>query len=285
MCKNFLKRLMFLISTHKIIVLSLCCFSEILFLGGKLHADSFDKRLQYYFKDTKDLETKKQKARRVVAQKHGRVIKYKLIKKSAVQSKKGKAKTAADKMVDAGLITASMVKKNRWFVQKPYETSFIKISSIKRYQPPPLNQVEIGKISRKAFKISKKRSRETGPVKPDILYSEETSIGVLQMTRARARDTGTVKPDILYSESAGRDAQIISRTRARDTGTVKPDILYSASVSREAKSIVNKRSEKFPVATKDLVFSAEMIKNMGRIPPRKNIPFKSEPSSVEKIAE
>ena len=257
MCKNFLKRLKFLISTHKIIVLSLCCFSEILFLGVKLHADSFDKRLQYYFKDTKDLETKKQKARRVVAQKHGRVIKYKLIKKSAVQSKKGKAKTAADKMVDAGLITASMVKKNRWFVQKPYETSFIKIRSIKRYQPPPLNQVEIGKISRKAFEISKKRARETGPVKPDILYSEETSIGVLQMTRARARDTGTVKPDILYS----------------------------ASVSREAKNIVNKRSEKFPVATKDLVFSAEMIKNMGRIPPRKNIPFKSEPSSVEKVAE
>ncbi|MEE2600659.1 MAG: hypothetical protein VYD83_09505, partial [SAR324 cluster bacterium] len=70
--------------------------------------------------------------------------------------------------------------------------------------------------------------------------------------------------------------------RARDTGTVKPDILYSASVSREAKSIVNKRSEKFPVATKDLVFSAEMIKNMGRVPPRKNIPFKSERSSVEK---
>ena len=162
-----------MISTHKIIVFSLCCFSEILFLGGKLNADSFDKRLQYYFKDTKDLETKKQKARRVVAQKHGRVIKYKLIKKSAAQSKKGKAKTAADKMVDAGLITASMVKKNRWFVQKPYETSFIKISSIKRYQPPPLNQVEIGKISRKAFEISKKRARETGPVKPDILYSED----------------------------------------------------------------------------------------------------------------
>ena len=55
MCKNFLKRLMFLISTNKIIILSLCCFSEILFLGGKLHADSFDKRLQYYVKDAKDL--------------------------------------------------------------------------------------------------------------------------------------------------------------------------------------------------------------------------------------
>jgi len=241
------------VSSLKFIILCLFCFSEIVFLGAKLQAESHDKQLQKYVKNANSLEANKLKKARFAAQKtNGRVIKYYLIKKSVVQSKKAKAKTAAVKMVDAGLITASMVKKNRWFVQKPFETSYSKISSIKLYQPPRLNAEENEKISRKAFVISKNRARDTGPNKQGDLYSEDTS----------------------------REAQNISTTRARVTGPVKPDSLYSESVSREAKFLSNERSKKFTVLRKGLVYSAEMLKSMGRRPPIKYAPFNSE-SSVE----
>ena len=243
----------YLVSSLKFIILCLFCFSEILFLGPKLKAESHDKQLQKYVKNANNLEANKLKKARVAAQKtNGRVIKYYLIKKSVVQSKKAKAKTAAVKMVDAGLITSSMVKKNRWFVQKPFETSYSKISSIKLYQPPRLNPEENEKISRKAFVISKNRARDTGPNKQGVLYSEDTS----------------------------RKAQNISTTRARETGPAKPEILYSEIVSREAKILSNERSKKYTVLRKGLVYSAEMLKNMGRRPPIKYAPFNSE-SSVE----
>ena len=243
----------YLVSSLKFIILCLFCFSEILFLGPKLKAESHDKQLQKYVKNANSLEANKLKKARVAAQKtNGRVIKYYLIKKSVVQSKKAKAKTAAVKMVDAGLITSSMVKKNRWFVQKPFETSYSKISSIKLYQPPRLNPEENEKISRKAFVISKNRARDTGPNKQGVLYSEDTS----------------------------RKAQNISTTRARETGPAKPEILYSEIVSREAKILSNERSKKYTVLRKGLVYSAEMLKNMGRRPPIKYAPFNSE-SSVE----
>ena len=243
----------YLVSSLKFIILCLFCFSEFLFLGPKLKAESHDKQLQKYVKNANSLEANKLKKARVAAQKtNGRVIKYYLIKKSVVQSKKAKAKTAAVKMVDAGLITSSMVKKNRWFVQKPFETSYSKISSIKLYQPPRLNPEENEKISRKAFVISKNRARDTGPNKQGVLYSEDTS----------------------------RKAQNISTTRARETGPAKPEILYSEIVSREAKILSNERSKKYTVLRKGLVYSAEMLKNMGRRPPIKYAPFNSE-SSVE----
>jgi len=243
----------YLVSSLKFIILCLFCFSEIVFLGAKLQAESHDKQLQKYVKNANTLEANKLKKARVAAQKtNGRIIKYYLIKKSVVQSKKAKANTAAVKMVDAGLITSSMVKKNRWFVQKPFETSYSKISSIKLYQPPRLNSEENEKISRNAFVISKNRARDTGPNKKGAIYSEDTS----------------------------REAQNISTTRARETGPVKPDILYSESVSREAKNLSNERSKKYTVLRKGLVYSAEMLKSMGRRPPIKYAPFNSE-SSVE----
>ncbi len=275
-----------LVLSLKIIVLSLFCFSEIVFFGARLQAESHEKRLQSYVKNAKNLEDNKRKARRVAAQKtNGRVIKYYLIRKSVVQSKKSKAKTAAVKMVDAGLITASMVKKNRWFVQKPFETSYTKISPIKRYQPPRLSPEENEKTSRKVFTISKNHARDAGPVKPGSLYPEDTSRGALKMTKTRASDTGTTRPGIVYSENSGREAFKISTTRARKTGPVKPDILYPESVSREAKNMSNIRSIKYTVPRKGLVYSAEMLKSMGRRPPVKNIPFKSESSALEKKEE
>ena len=103
------------------------------------------------------------------------------MKKSEVLSKKSRNRIEAQKMVDAGLITASMVKKNRWFVKNPYETSYTKISSVKRYQPPPTNPLETQKVSRKAYLITKKRARDTGKVKPDTLYSKKTSVNALKL--------------------------------------------------------------------------------------------------------
>ena len=102
-------------------------------------------------------------------------------------------------MVDAGLITASMVKKNRWFVQKPFETSYTKISPIKRYQPPRLSPEENEKTSRKVFTISKNYARDTGPVKPGSLYPEDTSRGALKMT----------KPEHLTQELQGLELFIL----------------------------------------------------------------------------
>ena len=228
------------------------------------------------------MEVNKLKKRRTAALKtNGRIIKYYLIKKSVAQSNKGKANTAAAKMVDAGLITANMVKKNRWFVQKPFETSYSKISSIKLYQPARSNPEENEKISRKAFVISKKHSRDTGPIKQQTIYSVDTSRGALKMTKARALDAGPTRPGIVYTESSGREAMNISKTRALKTGPVKPESIYPESVSRYAKDMTNERSKKFTVLRKGLVYSAEMLKNMGRRPPIKNTPYNSESSVVE----
>ena len=271
-----------LVSSLKIIVLSLFCFSEMILFGAKLQAESHDKQLQKYVKNANNLKANKRKAKIAAQKTNGRVIKYYLIRKSVAQSKKGKAKTAAVKMVDAGLITASLVKKNRWFVRKPFETSYTKISAIKHYQPSRLNPEENEKITRKAFTISKNRARDTGPFKPDALYSEDTSRGAMQMTKTRAIDAGSARPGIVYTENSGRDAQNISTARARETGPVKPDSLYSESVSREAQVMTNKRSKKFTTPRKGLVYSAEMLKSMGRRSQRKNIPFKSESFGLEK---
>ena len=271
-----------LVSSLKFIVICLSCFLEIVFFSAKVQAESHDKQLQKYVKNTNNLEANKRKKARAAAQKtNGRVIKYYLIKKSVAQSNKGKAKIAAVKMVDAGLITASMVKKNRWFVQKPFETSYTKISSIEYYQPPRLSPIENEKISRKAFVISKKHARDTGPIKPETIYSEDTSRGALKMSKARALDAGSNRPGIVYTESSGREAMNISTTRARKTGPVKSESLYPESVSREAKGMTNERSKKFTVARKGLVYSAEMLKNMGRRPPTKNSSSKSASSAEE----
>ncbi|HIO84108.1 MAG TPA: hypothetical protein EYG61_08850 [Deltaproteobacteria bacterium] len=232
------------------------------------------------------MQANKRKARIAGQKVSGRKIKYYLKNKSVLQSKRGKASTAAVKMVDAGLITASMVKKNRWFVRKPYQTSYTKISSIKQYQPPPVNPEENNRISRKALAISKTRARETWPVKPDSPYSEESSRNALSMSRARARVAGPAKPGIVYTESTSRAALNLSKSRARETGPVKPDRLYSESVSRYAMEITNKRSKKFYVVRiKGLVYSAELLKSMGRRPPIIKIPFNIEKSDTNKKAD
>ena len=269
----------------KIIIISLFYFSGCLFFGNTLPAESKDTQIQNYVKNGSLLQANKRKARIAGQKVSGRKIKYYLKNKSVLQSKRGKASTAAVKMVDAGLITASMVKKNRWFVRKPYQTSYTKISSIKQYQPPPVNPEENNRISRKALTISKTRARETGPVKPDSLYSEESSRNALSMSRTRARVAGPAKPGIVYTESTSRAALNLSKSKARETGPVKPGRLYSESVSRNAMEMTNKRSKKFYVVRKGLVYSAELLKSMGRRPPIIKIPFNIEKSDMNKKAD
>jgi len=241
----------------KIIIISLFYFSGCLFFGNTLPAESKDTQIQNYVKNGSLLQANKRKARITGQKVSGRKIKYYLKNKSVLQSKRGKASTAAVKMVDAGLITASMVKKNRWFVRKPYQTSYTKISSIKQYQPPPVNPEENNRISRKALAISKTRARVAGPAKPGIVYTESTSRAALNLSKSKARETGPVKPGRLYSES----------------------------VSRDAMEITNKRSKKFYVVRKGLVYSAELLKNMGRRPPIIKIPFNIEKSDTNKKAD
>ena len=258
-----------LMKSLKIIIISLFYFSGCLFFGNTLPAESKDTQIQNYVKNSSLLQTNKRKAKIAGQKVSGRKIKYYLKNKSVLQSKRGKASTAAVKMVDAGLITASMVKKNRWFVRKPYQTSYTKISSIKQYQPPPVNPEENNRISRKALAISKTRARETWPVKPDSPYSEESSRNALSMSRTMARVAGLN----------------LSKSRARETGPVKPDRLYSESVSRDAMEMTNKRSKKFYVVRKGLVYSAELLKSMGRRPPIIKIPFNIEKSDMNKKAD
>ena len=258
-----------LMKSLKIIIISLFYFSGCLFFGNTLPAESKDTQIQNYVKNGSLLQANKRKARIAGQKVSGRKIKYYLKNKSVLQSKRGKASTAAVKMVDAGLITASMVKKNRWFVRKPYQTAYTKISSIKQYQPPPVNPEENNRISRKALAISKTRARETGPVKPDSLYSEESSRNALSMSRTRARVAGLN----------------LSKSRARETGPVKPDRLYSESVSRDAMEITNKRSKKLYVVRKGLVYTAELLKSMSRRPPIIKIPFNIEKSDMNKKAD
>ena len=267
---------------QKSAIIMLICFSAALFFAGNMQADSHNNQLQKYIINAKNIEANKRKARVAAQKTNGRTIKYYLKKKSVAQSKEGKAKTAAVKMVDAGLITASMVKKNRWFVQKPYQTSYTKISSIKKYQPPPINPEENNKISRKALLITKTRARDTGPVKPVSLYSEDSSRSVWEMTKTRARVAGPAKTGIVYTESTSRAALKLSKARAQATGPVKPASLYSESVSRNAMEMTNKRAKKFTAVRIGLVYSAELLKSMGRRPPIKNTPFKVEPSNANK---
>ena len=267
---------------QKSAIIMLICFSAALFFAGNMQADSHNNQLQKYIINAKNIEANKRKARVAAQKTNGRTIKYYLKKKSVAQSKEGKAKTAAVKMVDAGLITASMVKKNRWFVQKPYQTSYTKISSIKKYQPPPINPEENNKISRQALLISKTRAQDTGPVKPDSLYSGESSRNVWKMTKTRARVAGPAKTGIVYTESTSRAALKLSKARVQATGPVKPASLYSESVSRNAMEMTNKRAKKFTAVRIGLVYSAELLKSMGRRPPIKNTPFKVEPSNANK---
>ena len=271
-----------------IIIILLFCFSGGLFFEQNLGAESQGRKIQSYVKNGTVLQARIREARILEQKNKGRKVKYYVLKKSVLQGRKSIAKMSSNKMLETGLVTSKMVKNNHWFVKKPFQPRYTKVNIVSKYTPPEVNPEESDKISREAMQMSKTRARITGPVKPGILYSEESSRGVLEMTKTRARITGPVKPDILYPEESSRGVLEMTKTRARITGPVKPDIIYSKKVSREAMEMTLKRSQKAVSAGKTvsagkgIVYSAITLIKMSKRPTIVYAPFKSEKAGEKK---
>jgi len=251
----------------KKIMLGLFFITIIIISPHELTAESQGREIQNYVRSGTTLQARKRKAYENAQKESGLKIKSYLINKSAIQSKKGKSAAASQKMVESGLVTLEMFKKNRWFIKNPAQSSYTKLQDYE----------ESKKISREALKMSKYRARITGPVKPDYLYAESPSRDALKMTRTRARITGPAKPGIIFSEDVGRDAMKISKTRAIATGPVKPAILYSEQASRDAKKISIKTAKEYTTDRRDMSVYANILESMSKRPA-----LNSKPVNIEK---
>jgi len=235
----------------------------------ELTAESQGREIQNYVKSGTTLQARNRKAYENAQKESGLKIKSYLINKSALQSKKGKSAAASQKMVESGLVTLEMFKKNRWFFKNPVQSSYTKLPDYE----------ESKKISREALKMSKYRARITGPVKPDYLYAESHSRDALKMTRTRARITGPAKPGIIFAEDVGRDAMKISKTRAVATGPVKPETLYSEQASRDAKKISIKTAKEYTTDRRDMSVYSNILESMSKRPA-----LNSKPVNIEKTS-
>jgi len=265
----FTKNLNIYVKSPKKLILIMFFVPSIVIFPNQLPAESLGREIQNYIRNGAASQERKRKAYENSQKESGLKIKSYLINKSALQSKKGKSTAATKKMVESGLVTLEMFKKNRWFVKKPVQTSNSKFQAYE----------ESKKISRDAVKISKNRARITGPVKPDYLFAESTSREALTMTRTRARASGPVKPGIIYSEDVARDAMKISKTRAIATGPVKPETLYSEQASRNAKKISIKTSKEYTTNRRDMSVYSDIIESMSKRPALNSKPFKIENTS------
>jgi len=248
-------------------MLGLFFITNIIIYPNELTAESQGREIQNYVRSGTSLQARKRKAYENAQKESGLKIKSYLINKSAIQSKKGKSAAASQKMVESGLVTLEMFKKNRWFIKNPAQSSYTKLQDYE----------ESKKISREALKMSKYRARITGPVKPEYLYAESPSRDALKMTRTRARITGPAKPGIIYAEDVGRDAMKISKTRAVATGPVKPKTLYSEQASRDAKKISIKTAKEYTTDRRDMSVYANVIESMSKRPA-----LNSKPVNIEK---
>ena len=265
----FTKSLNIFVKSLKKIMLILLFVPNIIIFPHELTAESQGREIQNYVNSETTLQARKRKAYKNAQKESGRQIKLYLINKSALQSKKGKSAAASQKMVESGLITLEMVKKNRWFVKKPVQSSYTKLPDYE----------ESKKISRNVLKMSKYRARITGPVKPDYLYAESSSREALTMTRTRTRISGPAKPGIIYAEDVGRDAMKISKTRAIATGPVKPETLYSEQASRDAKKISIKTAKEYTTDRRDMSVYSNILESMSKRPA-----LNSKPVNIEKTS-
>jgi len=263
----FTKNFNIFVKFLKKIMLGLFFITNIIISPHELTAESQGREIQNYVRNGTTLQARKRKAYENAQKESGLKIKNYLINKSAIQSKKGKSAAASQKMVESGLVTLEMFKKNRWFIKNPAQSSYTKLQDYE----------ESKKISREALKMSKYRARITGPVKPDYLYGESPSRDALKMTRTRARITGPAKPGIIFSEDVGRDAMKISKTRAIATGPVKPAILYSEQASRDAKKISIKTAKEYTTDRRDMSVYANILESMSKRPA-----LNSKPVNIEK---
>ena len=265
----FTKSLNIFVKSLKKIMLILLFVPNIIISPHELTAESQGREIQNYVKSGTTLQARQRKAYKNAQKESGGKIKLYLINKSALQSKKGKSAAASQKMVESGLVTLEMFKKNRWFVKNPVQSSSTKLPDYE----------ESKKISREALKMSKYRARITGPVKPDYLYAESHSRDALKMTRTRARITGPAKPGIIFAEDVGRDAMKISKTRAVATGPVKPETLYSEQVSRDAKKISIKTAKEYTTDRRDMSVYSNILESMSKRPA-----LNSKPVNIEKTS-
>ena len=265
----FTKSLNIFVKSLKKIMLVLFVITNIIISPHELTAESQGREIQNFVRSGTTLQARKRKAYENAQKDSGLKIKRYLINKSAIQSKKGKSSAATQKMVESGLVTLEMVKKNKWFVKKPVQTSYSKFQDYE----------ESKKISRDALKISKYRARITGPVKPDNLYAESSSREALTITRTRARISGPAKPGIIYSEDVGRDAMKISKTRAVATSPVKPETLYSEQASRDAKKISIKTAKEYTTDRRDMSVYSNILESMSKRPA-----LNSKPVNIEKTS-
>ena len=263
----FTKSLNIFVKSLKKFMLVLFFVPNIIISPHELTAESQGREILNFVRSGTTLQARKRKAYENSQKESGLTIKRYLINKSALQSKKGKSTAATLKMVESGLVTLEMVKKNKWFVKNPVQTSYSKIQDYE----------ESKKISRNALKISKNRARITGPVKPDNLYSESSSREVLSITRTRARTSGPAKPGIIYTEDVGRDAMKISKTRAVATSPMKPETLYSEQASRDAKKISIKTAKEYTTFRRDMSVYSNILESMSKRPA-----LNSKPVNIEK---
>ena len=263
----FTKSLNIFEKSLKKIMLVLFFITNIIIPPHELRAESQGREIQNYVRSGTTFQARKRKAYENAQKESGLKIKNYLINKSAIQSKKGKSAAASQKMVESGLVTLEMFKKNRFFFKNPVQSSYTKLSDYE----------ESNKISREALKMSKYRARITGPVKPEYRYAESPSRDALKMTRTRARITGPAKPGIIFAEDVGRDAMKISKTRAVATGPVKPTILYSEQASREAKKISIETAKEYTTNRRDMSVYANVLESMSKRPA-----LNSKPVNIEK---
>ena len=265
----FTKSLNIFVKSLKKIMLILLFVPNIIISPHELTAESQGREIQNSLRSGTTLQARKRKAYENAQKENGLKIKSYLINKSALQSKKGKSAAASQKMVESGLVTLEMFKKNRWFFKNPVQSSYTKLPDYE----------ESKKISREALKMSKYRARITGPVKPDYLYAESHSRDALKMTRTRARITGPAKPGIIFAEDVGRDAMKISKTRAVATGPVKPKTLYSEQASRDAKKISIKTAKEYTTDRRDMSVYSNILESMSKRPA-----LNSKPVNIEKTS-
>jgi len=211
-----------------IIIILLFCFSGGLFFEQNLGAESQGRKIQSYVKNGTVLQARIREARILEQKNKGRKVKYYVLKKSVLQGRKDKAKKSADKMLDTGLITSKMIKNNRWFVKKPFQSSYTKVNIVSKYTPLKVNPEVSDKISREALQMSKTRARITGPVKPDIIYSKKVSREAMKMTLKRSQKAVSAGKTV----SAGKDIVYSAITLIKMSK--RPTIIYAPFKSEKA---------------------------------------------------
>lgn len=227
-------------------------------------------KVNIYIKNSKDLKSKKRQKLISSTKSDGQKINNFVKNSSKTQSRKSKRNIVTDRMKESGIATKNMAKDNKWFVKKPFQKSYNKISTIKRIVPSKFLNVEDKDVSLKASKLSKIRARNTGYIKPEEVFSKDSSRKAKLISSSQTVSSGPVKAGPVYSENSSRLASDISNKRARATGPIKPEIIYSDQIGRKAfeMSLKNKKIKKnkknIEINYSDQRYSVDFLRSLSR---------------------